>query len=69
MATKRKNSAAVRLGKLRAQSMSAEEWKQHGEKYGPAGGKARAQALTPERRKEIARKAAATRWANKGAKK
>jgi hypothetical protein len=29
---------------------------------GLAGGKARANALTPERRREIARKAAAKRW-------
>ena len=29
------------------------------------GGKARAKSLTPERRKEIARKAIATRWAKK----
>lgn len=29
------------------------------------GGKARAKALTPERRKEIARKAIAARWARK----
>jgi hypothetical protein len=30
------------------------------------GGNARAESLTPERRKEIAEKAAATRWGNKG---
>ncbi len=30
-----------------------------------AGGKARAEALTPERRSEIARKAAAARWGEK----
>jgi hypothetical protein len=29
------------------------------------GGKARARSLTPERRKEIARKAITTRWAKK----
>ena len=29
---------------------------------GPKGGPARAEALTPERRSEIARKAAVTRW-------
>lgn len=33
-----------------------------GRKGGKKGGKARAAALTSERRKEIARKAAATRW-------
>jgi hypothetical protein len=32
---------------------------------GKKGGPARAQALTPEERKEIARKAAAARWAGK----
>jgi len=32
---------------------------------GKKGGPARAANLTPERRKEIAKKAAATRWAKK----
>jgi hypothetical protein len=32
---------------------------------GAKGGKARAQAMTPERRAEIAKKAAAARWADK----
>jgi hypothetical protein len=41
-----KNPAAVALGKL----------------GGPKGGPARAKALSPERRSEIARKAAQTRW-------
>jgi hypothetical protein len=41
-----KNPAAVALGKL----------------GGPKGGPARARALSPERRSEIARKAAETRW-------
>lgn len=44
---RRKNPAAVALGKLGGQK----------------GGKARAAALTPEQRSEIARKAAAKRWA------
>jgi len=44
-----KNPAAVALGKL----------------GGPKGGKARAAALSPKRRKEIAKKAAAKRWGNK----
>jgi len=43
---KEKNPAAVALGKL----------------GGAKGGKARARALSPERRIEIARKAAETRW-------
>jgi hypothetical protein len=41
-----KNPAAVALGKL----------------GGPKGGAARAKALSPKRRKEIAKKAAAKRW-------
>jgi hypothetical protein len=45
-----KNPAAVELGRL----------------GGLKGGKARAQKLNPERRAEIARKAAAVRWANRG---
>jgi hypothetical protein len=44
-----KNPAAVALGKLGASK----------------GGKARAEKLSPERRKEIARKAARARWDKK----
>ena len=44
-----KNPAAVALGKL----------------GGKKGGKARANSLTPERRAEIAKKAAAKRWEKK----
>ncbi len=44
-----KNPAAVALGRL----------------GGLKGGKARADSLTPERRKEIAKIAAQTRWINK----
>jgi GTP cyclohydrolase III len=36
-----------------------------GRKGGLKGGKARAEALTPEKRAEIAKKAAAARWKNK----
>lgn len=46
LARPEKNPAAVALGRLGGQK----------------GGKARAEKLTPERRKEIARKAAETRW-------
>jgi hypothetical protein len=35
-----------------------------GRKGGAIGGKARAKALTPEQKSEIARKAAETRWKN-----
>jgi len=45
---KRKNPAAVALGRL----------------GGAKGGKARAKALSPKQRSEIARKAADTRWGN-----
>lgn len=44
-----KNQAAVELGRL----------------GGKKGGKARAEALTPEQRSEIAKKAASARWAKK----
>lgn len=48
----KKNPAAVMLGRL----------------GGLKGGKARKEALTPERRVEIARKAAKTRWDKKASK-
>jgi hypothetical protein len=35
-------------------------------KHGRAGGKKRAERLSPERRREIARKAIQTRWKKKG---
>lgn len=47
--TKEKNPAAVALGRL----------------GGLKGGRARASKLTPDERKEIARKAAMARWKNK----
>jgi hypothetical protein len=37
-----------------------------GRKGGQKGGKARAEKLSPERRSEIAREAARTRWARRG---
>jgi hypothetical protein len=46
---KEKNPAAVALGRL----------------GGKAGGKARAAKLTPERRQEIARRAANSRWSSR----
>jgi len=45
-----KNQAAVALGRL----------------GGAKGGKARAASLSPERRKEIAEKAARARWSHRG---
>jgi hypothetical protein len=50
--SKKKNPNAVALGKL----------------GGSKGGKVRAQRLSPERRKEIARKAVLARWAKEKAK-
>lgn len=44
-----KNAAAVELGRL----------------GGLKGGKARSESLTPEKRREIAQKAAANRWSEK----
>jgi hypothetical protein len=43
--------------------------KRGGKKGGPKGGKARMSALTPEERKELARKAANKRWENARVKK
>lgn len=50
LSTEGKNPHAVALGRL----------------GGLKGGKARANKLTPEQRKEIAKKAAEVRWAKKG---
>ena len=41
----------------------SEVMREMGKKGGKAGGKARMAALTPEERKELARKAVQTRWA------
>jgi hypothetical protein len=49
LSTDGKNPAAVALGRL----------------GGLKGGKARANKLTPEQRKEIAQKAASSRWGNR----
>ncbi|HTF62806.1 MAG TPA: hypothetical protein VK638_08855 [Edaphobacter sp.] len=43
--------------------------KRGGKKGGPKGGKSRMNSLTPEERKELARKAANKRWENARAKK
>lgn len=50
---KRKDPAAVRLGR------------RGGKKGGAKGGRVRAERLSPERRAQIARKAAQVRWAKK----
>ena len=43
--------------------------KRGGKKGGPKGGKSRMNSLTPEERKELARKAANKRWENARARK
>lgn len=58
-----KNRAAVSLGKRRAATAAPGELSAIGSIGGKKGGKARAKALTPARRAEIARKAATKRWA------
>jgi len=67
----RKNPHAVALGKLggpkggraRAENLSKEELSSIGRMGGLVGGAARAVALSGKRRSEIAKKAAAARWA------
>lgn len=59
--TKKKNPAAVALGKIRAETLTFEQ-RSNG---GKAGGASRAESLSPNRRSEIAKKAAAARWAGK----
>jgi hypothetical protein len=57
--------AAVMVGRIATGEIEDEcgELKSAAAQLGSKGGKARAAAMTPERRKEIARKAAAKRWA------
>jgi hypothetical protein len=47
------------------ENRNAEQRKEFARTGGQAGGKARARALTKEQRQEIARRAAAARWAKK----
>jgi hypothetical protein len=63
---KRKNPAAVALGKKRAQSQTKEERSELARSGGLVGGAARAKSLSSERRQEIARKAAMARWKKGG---
>jgi general stress protein YciG len=58
-----KNAAAVELGKRRAKKAKPGELSEIGRKGGEVGGAARADALSPKRRSEIAKKAAKARWA------
>ncbi len=70
MAKKRKNPAAVALGKLggrkggraRVAAMTAEELHQWAKEAGKRGGLARAKKLSRKRIQEIAKKAAKARW-------
>jgi hypothetical protein len=70
----KKNPAAVALGKLggkkggpaRMKLMNAEERQSFARAGGLASAKGRMTKLTEERRKAIARKAAAARWGKKG---
>jgi len=54
-------------GKARAENLSADELSAIGIKGGLRGGKAAADAMTPEERSARARKAAAARWGKKRA--
>jgi hypothetical protein len=61
----KKNKAAVSLGKRRAALAAPGEMSALGTIGGSIGGPARAKNRTAKRRKEIAQKAAAARWAKK----
>jgi hypothetical protein len=61
----KKNSAAVRLGRLRMKGLTKSEIQELGRKGGLKGGKKRAASLTQAKRSEIAKKAAAARWGKK----
>ncbi len=52
-------------GQIEEESKPEQDMKALGRKGGLKGGKARAEKLTPEQRKEIAKKAAQARWGNK----
>jgi len=71
MATKRlkRPRDPIQLGKLivdiatgQVEDCDNDDRNAHAAALGKKGGKARAEALTPERRAEIAKKAAAKRW-------
>ena len=56
-------SCAVTVARIATGEIEDTKYKQPGKrKGGVAGGRARAKALTPKRRKEIAKKAANARW-------
>ena len=56
-------SCAVTVAQIATGEIEDTKYKQPGKrKGGVAGGRARAEALTPEQRQEIAKKAALARW-------
>ena len=56
-------SCAVEVARIATGEIEDTKYEQPGKrKSGIAGGKARAKALTPEQRSEIAKKAALARW-------
>jgi hypothetical protein len=60
------NAAAVMVGRIATGEIEDKSSKVPGRAAGGrAGGKARAEALSPKKRKEIAEKAAKSRWGNK----
>ena len=61
--------AAIMVGRIATDEVEDErdELTSAAAQLGSKGGKARAANMTPERRKEIARKAAEKRWAKSGA--
>ena len=65
-----KNPAAVALARLAVakRRKNPDKMREDSSKGGKIGGKARAKALSPERRREIARNAVAARIAKKAAK-
>ena len=56
---------AVQIAKIATGEVEDEHLSSAAAELGRKGGKKRAENMTPERRAEIARKAAASRWAKK----
>ncbi len=54
-----------RKKKAESEAASQEEFREYAKHLGRRGGKKRSENLTPERRREIARKAAMVRWTKK----
>ena len=62
-----RNGVKLMAVKKKLPSEVLEFFKKQGSKGGRIGGKLRLEKITPERRSEIAQKAAAARWKNKSA--